>query len=464
MTVFLYGPPASGKTTLGRRLASAIGGEFTDLDEAIVASAGKPIPEIFAESGEAVFRKLESQALEQVSAAVGKFARSVVALGGGTLLDEKNRALCERVGSVICLEAPNADELKRRLEKDGRNRPLGDKSVERAAHYSSFPARLAASFDLENSLVLVGRAIAPTFLEGLPCVVDENVRRLHGERLSRVVDVIPSGETHKTIATVTGIWQSLAKAGLGRRDTVAAVGGGVTGDLTGFAAATFMRGISWVNVPTTLLSMVDASTGGKTGCDLPEGKNLAGAFHSPRLVVIDADFLKTLPSAILRDGRAEMIKHELIGGRQCGVEKGETVGPEAIAENLAVKVGIVREDPFERLGKRMLLNCGHTVAHAVEKLSDYTITHGEAVAIGCVEEARLAERMELAQAGWADEVAAVFAAEGLPTALPDGMDWSKLKPVMRGDKKRSGDVVTFAMPCGWGDTRLVKVDLSESAT
>lgn len=457
MTVFLYGPPASGKTTLGRRLASAIGGEFTDLDETIVAAAGKPIPEIFAESGEAVFRKLESQALEQVSAAVGKFARSVVALGGGTLLDEKNRALCERVGSVICLEAPSADELKRRLEKDGRSRPLGDKSVERAAHYSSFPARLAASFDLENSLVLVGRAIAPTFLEGLPCVVDENVRRLHGERLSRVVDVIPSGETHKTIATVTGIWRSLAKAGLGRRDTVAAVGGGVTGDLTGFAAATFMRGIDWINVPTTLLSMVDASTGGKTGFDLDEGKNLVGAFHAPQLVVVDVDFLSTLTPELIAEGRAEMIKHELVGGR-LGCRE---LTAAALARNLAIKIGIVREDPFERTGRRLLLNCGHTIAHAVEKCSNYAISHGAAVAIGCVAEARIAARLRLTAADWPERLARVFADEGLPTELPSGMNPAMLVPVMKGDKKRHGDVVTFALPCGWGDVRAVRIDLSK---
>lgn len=463
MKIFVYGPPASGKTTLGRRLATALGGEFSDLDELVVAVDGRSIADIFAESGEDAFRELEANELKKVCRGDAKNAFHVVALGGGTLLREANRALCESVGTVICLDAPDENELRRRLEKGGKSRPLGDKARERAAHYATFQHCVSATFDLDSSLVVVGRSIAPAFLTGFKCVADENVRRLHAEKLGQVIAEIPSGESHKTVATVIGLWRSFAGAGLGRRDAVAAVGGGVAGDLTGFAAATFMRGIAWVNVPTTLLSMVDASTGGKTGCDLPEGKNLAGAFHSPRLVVIDVDFLKTLPEGVLREGRAEMIKHELIGGRTRLGGGVNATTPAAIAENLAVKIGIVREDPFERLGKRLLLNCGHTVAHAVEKLSEYSISHGEAVAIGCVAEARLAERMKLARAGWADEVAAAFAAEGLPTEMPSGMEWSVLRPVMRGDKKRSGDAVTFALPCGWGDVRAVKIDLSEAA-
>ena len=134
-----------------------------------------------------------------------------------------------------------------------------------------------------------------------------------------------------------------------------------------------------------------------------------------------------------------------------------------VAENLMVKVGIVREDPFERLGRRILLNCGHTVAHAVEKATDYAVSHGEAVAIGCVEEARLAVRLGLAAPGWPDEFAARFAAAGLPTELPRGLSFKGLAALMRGDKKRDGDVVTFALPCGWGDVRGVPVDLSEGA-
>ena len=485
--IYLYGAPASGKTTLGRRLASALDVPFADLDDEVVRAAGRSIPEIFAADGEEAFRDMESQAL-------GRIAGGVVALGGGTLLRDANRALCEQRGTVVCLDAPSEAELARRFGAAPGTRPLGGKAQERAAHYASFPNRVAGWFDLGNSLVVVGRGIAPAVLAGRRVVADETVARLWSEKLGlSPIATIPSGERHKTIDTVASLWTSFAKAGLGRKDTVVALGGGVTGDLTGFAAATWMRGIGWINVPTTLLAMVDASTGGKTGCDLPEGKNLAGAFHAPRLVVVDTDFLATLPEKILRDGKAEMIKHEVIGeiielgNGECGMGTDPSVNlgtdpkaksenlPKAaeIARNLAVKVGIVREDPFETKGRRLLLNCGHTVGHAIEKATDYAVSHGEAVAIGCVEEAKIAVRRGLSPAGWPDELAARFAAEGLPTEievekLKSGeVEKSKrggvaeLVPLMKGDKKRAGSVVTFALPCGWGDVRAVPIDLDK---
>ncbi|MBR1921788.1 MAG: 3-dehydroquinate synthase, partial [Kiritimatiellae bacterium] len=153
------------------------------------------------------------------------------------------------------------------------SRPLGNKAQERAAHYASFASRVTAFFDAQESLVVVGKGIAAAFLRGRNVVADETVARLWaGELGVEPFATIPSGEVNKTPATVAGLWRAFAERGLGRRDAVVALGGGVTGDLTGFAAATWMRGIPWINVPTTLLSMVDASTGGKTGCDLPEGK------------------------------------------------------------------------------------------------------------------------------------------------------------------------------------------------
>ena len=290
------------------------------------------------------------------------------------------------------------------------------------------------------------------------CVIDENVARLYPRLAENAIYVIPSGEENKTIDTVCKIWAAMAKAGLGRKDRIVAIGGGVTGDLTGFAAATFMRGIDWINVPTTLLSMVDASYGGKTACDLPSGKNLAGAFHPPRRVFIDAAFLRTLPPRELACGRAEMIKHEIIGGLPRGDVSG-IPSSDDIRKNLAVKIGIVRADPMERTGERAKLNAGHTVAHAIEKATNFAVSHGEAVAIGCVEEARLAERMGFAANGWADELAERFAAAGLPTKFPDALTFDSLAPLMRGDKKREGDSVVFALPCAWGDVRLVKIKL-----
>lgn len=287
-------------------------------------------------------------------------------------------------------------------------------------------------------------------------VVDSNVAELYPKIGERAIFIIPSGEENKTIETVTKIWGAFAKAGLGRKDTVTAVGGGVTGDLVGFAASTWMRGIDWVNVPTTLLSMVDASYGGKTACDLECGKNMAGAFHPPRRVIIDVGFLKTLPERRLADGKAEMIKHEIIGGLK-EVDYSAIPTEKELAENLAVKIGIVKADPLEKIGERIKLNAGHTVAHAIEKATNYAISHGEAVAIGCVEEARLAVRMGLADETWPNELAERFKNANLPTQLPVGMTFDSLKPLMAGDKKREANTVVFALPCAWGDVRAVTI-------
>lgn len=457
--IFLTGAPASGKTTLGRRLATALGVSFVDLDAEIVRSTGRTIPDVFASDGEAAFRDLETQTLARLGD-VG-----VIALGGGTLLRAENRRLCEARGTIFCLDTPSDAELARRLGAAAGTRPLGDRAKERAAHYASFPSRVSAWFDLDDSLVLCGKGLARTFLAARPVVADATVSSIWSERLGLApIATIPSGETHKTIGTVSALWGAFARAGLGRKDVVAALGGGVTGDLTGFAAATWMRGIDWINVPTTLLAMVDASTGGKTGCDLPEGKNLAGAFHAPRLVVIDSDFLSTLPPDRLRDGQAEMIKHTIISvGTGPEGYSGNVPTSREIAQNLAVKVEIVRADPFERLGRRILLNCGHTVGHAVEKATNYAVSHGAAVAIGCVEEARIAARRGLSPSEWPETLAARFAAAGLPTALPEGLSLASLVPLMKGDKKRAGSVVTFALPCGWGDVRAVPIDLAKEA-
>ncbi len=472
--IFVYGAPASGKSTLGRAIAERLGVGFVDLDERIVTEEGTSIPEIFKTRGEAAFRDIESKVLrdlisglagEQASFNLRHGAAVVVSLGGGTLLRDENRALCEERGTVFCLDTPSDEELARRIGAAPGSRPLGDRAKERAAHYASFPNRVAAFFDAQSSLVVVGRGIAPAILAGRNVVADETVARLWAGRLGvSPFATIPSGEEHKTPATVASLWHAFAERGLGRKDTVVALGGGVAGDLTGFAAATWMRGIPWINVPTTLLSMVDASTGGKTGCDLPEGKNLAGAFHFPKLVAIDADFLDTLSPKLVADGRAEMVKHEAIG--LAGKPKVESSGlpsPAEIAENLMVKVRIVREDPLETLGRRILLNCGHTVAHAIEKATGYRVSHGEAVAIGCVEEAKVAVRRNLAPASWPGELAARFAAMGLPTSLPDGLSPEALVPLMRGDKKRDGGTVVFALPCGWGDVRGIRIDLSKES-
>ena len=459
-TLFIYGPPASGKSTLGRALAKALDWPFADIDEEIVKADGRPIPAIFAADGEKAFRALEDAALRRT--VVSASGDLVVSLGGGTLLNPDNRAFAEAHGMVWCREAPSAEERARRIAAAAGSRPLGDMAEARRRHYATFGHRVAEAFYLPDSLVVVGSDLGGPAPFAKLVVADATAAARHADTLSGAdVYAIPSGESHKTISTVCQIWEAMRRRGLGRSDRVAAFGGGVAGDLAGFAAATWMRGIAWANFPTTLLAMVDASTGGKTGCDLPEGKNLVGAFHSPRLVVVDRARLATLPPKILRDGRAEMIKHEIIAGLEPANPEGIPTAAE-IARNLAVKVATVQADPFERLGRRILLNCGHTVAHALEIATNFALSHGEAVAIGCVEEARLAVRLGLANPAWPDELAARFAAAGLPTALPAGLDFASLAETMKGDKKRKGDTVTFALPCGNGDVRAVPVNLSRA--
>ena len=460
--LYVCGAPASGKSTFAAALAAHTGAEAVDLDREIAGAAGMDIPEIFRTHGESAFRDMESAALEKIAGAPVPAGGRITALGGGTLLRESNRALAERTGRTVCIDTPSPEEIARRIGAAAGSRPLGDKSTERAGHYASFPRRIASFRTVGRSLVIAGKGIAEIFLDGLPYVADAKVASLWKEKLpqNRIAE-IPSGEEHKTPATIASLWSAFAAAGLGRKDVVAAVGGGVTGDLTGFAAATWMRGIGWINFPTTLLSMVDASTGGKTGCDLPEGKNLAGAFHPPELVVIDTDFLATLDAATLSQGRAEMIKHEIIGALEPSESPRGIPSAAEIARNLAVKIAIVEEDPFEKTGRRMLLNCGHTVGHAIELATSYCVSHGEAVAAGCVEEARIAEREGLAAPGWADSLAGRFAAAGLSPAMPQGISLDSLIPLMRGDKKRAGSTVVFALPCGNGDVRPVAFDLSK---
>ena len=411
---------------------------------------------------------------------------------------------------MLCL-ACTLETLCQRIDNAPGSRPLagGHAALEklmanRAAHYASFPRRLDVTSGTPETLaeaaetlfgawridsgdvpsrVFAGRNLIAGLGEeaaalglGKRAVVvcDSNTDPLYGERVEASLraagvetfrTVIAAGESTKTLATVQSIWGAFLRAGLARDDFAVAVGGGVVGDLTGFAAATWMRGIRWVNVSTTLLSMVDASTGGKTGCDLPEAKNLIGAFHSPSLVLADVDTLASLPAREVRCGLAEAIKHAFIAdpGLLDILPTGTTgVSPvdlsAFVARALAVKVRCVREDPLEK-NIRGKLNLGHTVGHAVEIVSNFTIQHGEAVAIGTVEEARLAVRLGLASADWPERVAAPFARVGLPVTLPEGCTFESLVPIMKRDKKKKGGVVRFALPCAPGDVRLTPVDL-----
>jgi 3-dehydroquinate synthase len=301
---------------------------------------------------------------------------------------------------------------------------------------------------------------------------------------------IPDGEQFKTLATVAALYDRFIEAKLDRRSPVIALGGGVLGDTAGFAAASFLRGVPLVQLPTTLLAMVDSSVGGKTGVDLPQGKNLVGAFKQPELVLIDPTVLATLPPAEFRAGLAEVIKHGIIdapalfealekggGGAKeqgnilegmrtegGGMKESSSLFPRSVpqpspyslswllAEAIMVKVRVVQQDPFEQ-GRRAVLNLGHTFGHAFEQLSNYEIRHGEGVAMGLVCAARLAARLGYCSAETADRIGALLQQVGLP-AEPPPYPAADVWAAMFTDKKRQGNTLRFILPRAIGDVDI----------
>jgi 3-dehydroquinate synthase len=296
-------------------------------------------------------------------------------------------------------------------------------------------------------------------------VTDENVGPLYaaairaslaGHTMEEIV--LPPGETFKTRESWALITDRLLDAGFGRDSAIIALGGGVIGDLAGFVAATFLRGVAVVQIPTTLVAMVDAAIGGKTGVDTPGGKNLVGVFHMPAAVLIDPQVLVTLPLRELRAGFAEVLKSgvvadeayfesshrataELLSG---SLERSDKLEP-LIVGGMEIKVRIVAQDEREN-GLRKVLNFGHTIGHAVEVVSEYSLLHGEAVSIGMALESELAERIGTAAAGTASRIREALDAAGLPTKLPRGFDAGRVMQVMQSDKKARGGKIRFALP------------------
>jgi 3-dehydroquinate synthase len=273
------------------------------------------------------------------------------------------------------------------------------------------------------------------------------------------VHVIPSGEAHKTRDTWARITDGLLDAGCGRDTTVVALGGGVVGDLAGFVAATFMRGVPVVQCPTTLLAMIDASIGGKTGVDTAAGKNLVGAFHPPSAVLADVETIHTLSLAQRRAGLAEAIKHGVLADAEyfarldadlpalLDAEPSATL--DAVARSVEIKAEVVRADEREH-GRRKTLNLGHTLGHALEHVSGYALLHGEAVAIGMVLEARIAERLGVADPGTAQRISDVLARAGLPVQRPAALSVDAVVDATRLDKKARGGRVEYALPARIG--------------
>ena len=303
--------------------------------------------------------------------------------------------------------------------------------------------------------VITDSTVAPFYLE----IVSASLRTA-GFTVSSYV--FPAGEANKNLSTFSDILEFLAENRLTRTDCIVALGGGVPGDMAGFAAASYLRGIRCVQMPTTLLSAVDSSVGGKTAIDLKAGKNLAGAFLQPTAVLCDTDCLSTLPADVFADGAAEAIKTGVLSDESLFslFETGhlETAPAEVIARCVAYKAGVVERDEKEQ-NERRLLNLGHTIGHAIEKCSSYTIPHGHAVAAGLAIIARAAERLGWAQEPIAERIAACLAKNGLPT----NTDYSAeaLAHAASADKKRAGSDITLVIPKKIGVCELKKVPVTE---
>jgi shikimate kinase/3-dehydroquinate synthase len=530
--LILTGFMGTGKTTIGRETARRLDRPFVDMDAELEARAGKSIPRIFAEFGEATFRQQETALCEELSTQRGL----VIATGGGALVNPANRALMMSSGNVVCLSCAVDEILQRARVGDSTDRPLLDVPNPRAEIHRLLEVRRAAYAALPWQIDTTGLSTAavatrviqfadvvtlpvrypgtmlgqkPDYAlpgdrqhaypihigEGLlahlggalraadvaaggrvaivsnpvvaPLYGDQVEAALYAAGLEPFTCSMPDGERHKTLATLSDLYDQFLDGGLDRGGTVLALGGGVTGDVAGFAAASFMRGVRFVQVPTTLLAMVDASVGGKTGVDLPQGKNLVGAFKQPALVMIDPTVLTTLPSDELRSGMAEVIKHGVIGAPDLFAEL-EASSPDSqhpipdtqylisnhqLARALRVKIEVVEQDPFEG-GRRAVLNLGHTLGHALEQLSGFALRHGEAVAIGMVAAARIAQKLGRADPSLPHRITSILEAWGLPTRCPP-YDAESIWQAMAHDKKRKGHSLRWVLPHAIGHVEIV---------
>lgn len=503
--IVLTGFMGTGKSSVGRELARQLRWGFVDTDVLIEARCGRTISQLFAEKGEAAFRGWEAVVAQEL----GQEAGLVIATGGGMMLNPQNAAALSHNSLVLCLTADPATILARVQQMPGE-RPLLNAPDplsrittllhERASVYNRYPAlntidkavpqivaeimdylipHAAAPLAAPDMTLPTPRTLSVTHPEGdypvivgfgllsqvrelsgitgpMVVVTDDKVRPLHAAHLAAATITVPSGEQHKNLATVRFLYEKFLEAGLDRQGTVVALGGGVVGDMAGFAAATFMRGVNFVQCPTTVLAMVDASVGGKVGVDMPQGKNLVGAFKQPQAVIADLNTLHTLPLAEFWAGLAELIKHgflarpdlltrllarPLLAWREAA---NQAEWQQLLFDAIQVKRDVVERDPFEK-GERAHLNLGHTFAHAIEQVSGYAISHGEAVAMGLVAAAHLSVRLGYAAAALPEAVSQVLDHVGLPTHIPPHLAPDDIIKAMFHDKKKAAGQLRFVL-------------------
>lgn len=478
----------SGKSTAARAAADALGCRAVDVDEELEQAFGKSIERVFDEEGEGVFRAKEEELTLQTLA---RRDAQVVALGGGATGSARVReALVGGERLVVWMDVEpgvawqRAHGLGRPLARDRQRFELlyaEREPVYAALADATVPAHRAAQMrevldalaGLPDSAKLLWAAGAsgdhpayigpgllttarfwPSTVSGRRFLVtDEQVARQYGGSISPLAGrlEVPPGEVSKSVAQAEVVWRALAQAGMTRGDIVVALGGGVVGDLAGFCAATYQRGIRHVQLPTTLVAQVDSAYGGKTGLDLPEAKNYVGAYHQPAAVIGDTEALRTLPPAELAAGYAEVIKTALIAGGELWerVRVGaDPTTPEILTACVRTKLRIVTRDEHDE-GIRQVLNLGHTVAHALETVTGYRrYRHGEAVGLGLLAALRLSGQPALRA-----EVQALLEARGLPTRL-DGPDPEAIVAATATDKKRTAPgPVPFVLLEGPGQPR-----------
>jgi len=382
----LIGFMGAGKSTLGRELARLTHRPFVDTDEEIEKRFGA-IGELF-ERGEPEFRRIEEQVVAEALAG----PTAVIALGGGAVLSEATRQRLRRTAFVAWVTV-DVETAWSRVRDSGR--PL---ARDRAQFERLFEER-ATLYDVlaqgtgQDAESLLLESLHFIFSSEIACdaavIADERVASLHElptvGQVTLTTHLVPAGEHAKTPAVLEGLWSELE---IGRDGWIVGFGGGSTTDVAGFTAATYFRGLRWVAVPTTLVGMVDAAIGGKTGINTEKAKNVAGAFHFPWEIRIDPRFLATLPAEERRAGMAEVVKTELLAGSELSSLPDEQM----IRACAAFKTAVVLSDPYEREGRRAILNLGHTFAHALEAASAYALRHGDAVALGLLAALRLSGR------------------------------------------------------------------------
>jgi shikimate kinase/3-dehydroquinate synthase len=472
--IVLVGFMGAGKSTGARSLAAELGGQALDSDREVEARLGEPIESYFDRHGEEAFREQEENVVCELLA---REDAPVIALGGGAVQSERvrealtrhtvvhleidpddawhrasgkgrplardpgrfeslwrdRRALYESVSDVLVPPA-DRDALRRALPfvLALREAPSGTRLVWAAAESGDYPVYLGRG--------LIESGFFPPLSGRRFVVTDENVARVQRVEGEERIVVMP-GEDHKTIHGAEHVLRSLAQGGAERGDLVVAVGGGVVGDIAGFCAAVYQRGMRHAQVPTTLVAQVDSAYGGKTGVDLPEGKNYAGAYHQPSAVLCDPAALDTLPVEEMAAGYVEVVKTALIagGGLWARVRQGGEVGAPEIMGCVRTKLAVVAEDERDG-GRRQVLNLGHTVGHAIEAATAYgRYRHGEAVGIGLLAALRLSDRDALRA-----EVADLLAARDLPLAF-SGASVDDVLALVERDKKRAAGRVPFVL-------------------